>query len=81
MSISLEIQMQIVGMYPSVSFKSLPEIAALDLRQHVTQFEIHSARRASEGTANTAAYRKISSFPRRPRTFPHDNAAPRGGRR
>lgn len=38
MSISLEIQMQIVGMYPSVSFKSLPEIAAPDLRQHVTQF-------------------------------------------
>lgn len=78
---SLESQMQIVRMYLCVSFKSLFEIAALDLRQHLMQFKMHSARRGSEGTANSATYRKISSFLRLPRTFPHDNAASLGGRR
>lgn len=56
-------------------------LAALDLRQHITQFKMHSAQHGSEGTANTAAYRKISSFPRFPRTFPHDNTASVGSRR
>lgn len=56
-------------------------LAALDLRQHVTQFKMHSAQHGSEGTANTAAYRKISSFPRFPRIFPHDNTASVGSRR
>lgn len=81
MSLSLESQMQIVRMYLCVSFKSLFEIAALDLRQHVRQFKMHSARRGSEGTADTAAYRKISSFSRLPHTFPHDDTASLGGRR
>lgn len=75
MPLSLESQMQIVRMYLFVSFKSLFEIAALDLRQHVRQSKMHSARPGSEGTANSVANRKISSFQRLPHTFPHDNTA------
>lgn len=53
---------------------------AADLHQHVTQFRRHSPWSGSNGTANTAAHRKISSFLRLPRAFPHDNAVSLGGR-
>lgn len=71
--------MQIVRMYLRVLFESFSEVAAPDLRQHVTQFRRHSAQSGSDGTANTAAQRKISSFLRLPRAFPHDNAVSLGG--
>lgn len=72
--------MQIVRTYLCASFEFLSEVAAPDLRQHVTPFKRHSARSGSGGTANTAAHRKICSFLRLPRAFPHDNTISLGGR-